>query len=114
MVWMQGETDAYLQTPTDKYIKSIQDLADIMKEAGVEHCFVIQIGNGTEDSPNNIIQDAQKQLCQIDSFFDLVSTVPAELPSEYLDSMGIHFTQDALNLIGEDAGRNTANIVAAP
>lgn len=105
MVWMQGEADANMKTGKEDYITSMKQLMDQMESVGVEKCFLIQIGNYLEQPEHhNLIQEAQIELCQQDDRIFLVSTIAAEL-DEYLDTAGIHFYQEGLNLIGTDAGR---------
>ena len=56
--------------------------------------------------------DAQLQICEKNEDIVLVSTLPAELTgADMKDEGGIHFTQKALNLIGEDAGKNAGEYV---
>ena len=105
MVWMQGEADANKETPREEYIADMQTLMDQMETAGVEACFLIQIGNHTQQPGHHTeIQEAQLELCDLDDRIFLTSVLPSQLDDE-LDEGGVHFSQKALNLIGEDAGR---------
>ena len=108
MVWFQGETDAYAETPQEKYIGEMQKLLNTLQPYGVEKCFVIQIGNvvmGDEIVDTTKMHEIQETLCETDENFVLVSTLPKELSeSPYMEDQ-IHFTQQGLNLIGEDAGK---------
>lgn len=114
MVWFQGETDAYCATTSDQYIGGMQNLLHTLQPYGVERCFLIQIGNvvmSGEPIDTSYIQAVQENLCAGDDNFILVSTLPREISeSPYMED-GIHFTQKGLNLIGEDAGRNTGKYV---
>ncbi len=109
MVWLQGETDAYVETEPEEYIEGMQELFATLKPYGMEKCFVIQIGNATmagEFVDTSKIQKTQEKLCEVDDNFVLVSTLPKTISeSPYMED-GIHFTQTGLNLIGEDAGKN--------
>ncbi len=109
MVWFQGETDAYVETSEEEYIGGMQKLLHTLQPYGVSKCFVIQIGNGVmegEAVPSELIQKTQEALCQTDENFVLISDLPKEISeSPYMED-GIHFTQEGLNLIGEDAGHN--------
>lgn len=80
----------------------------------MEKCFLIQIGDTLNDpSQNDIIMKAQLELCEESGDIVLASTVPASLSDrEHIDEGGVHFTQEALNLIGEDAGRTAGQYVA--
>ena len=114
MVWFQGETDAYVETPEEKYIGEMQKLLNTLQPYGVEKCFVIQIGNvvmGDEIVDTTKMHETQEVLCETDENFVLVSTLPKELSeSPYMEDQ-IHFTQQGLNLIGEDAGKAAGNYV---
>lgn len=107
LVWFQGETDAYTGTTAEQYIGGMQKLLNTLQPYGVEKCFVIQIGNvmmGGEKIDTSYIQKTQERLCEEDDNFILISDLPKKLEGEEYTEDGIHFTQKALNLIGEDAG----------
>ena len=114
MVWFQGETDAYVETPEEKYIGEMQKLLNTLQPYGVEKCFVIQIGNvvmGDEIVDTTKMHEIQETLCETDENFVLVSTLPKELSEPPYMEDQIHFTQQGLNLIGEDAGKAAGNYV---
>lgn len=114
MVWLQGETDAYLGTPEEQYIGGMQNLLHTLQPYGVEKCFVIQIGNGVSDGTafdTATMQSIQEKLCETDENFILVSTLPKEISELPYMEDGIHFTQEGLNLIGDDAGTNMGKYV---
>ena len=114
MVWLQGETDAYLEVPEEEYIGEMQNMLFTLQPYGVERCFVIQIGNGISDGAAfdcTVIQEAQVQLCETDENFVLVSTLGKTLSEPPYMVDGIHFTQQALNILGEDAGANAGKYV---
>lgn len=107
LVWFQGETDAYTGTTAEQYIGGMQKLLNTLQPYGVEKCFVIQIGNvmmGGKKIDTSYIQKTQERLCEEDDNFILISDLPKKLEGEEYTEDGIHFTQKALNLIGEDAG----------
>ena len=114
MVWFQGETDAYVETPQEQYIGGMQKLLNTLQPHGVEKCFVIQIGNvvmGDEIVDTTKMHEIQETLCETDENFVLVSTLPKELSEPPYMEDQIHFTQQGLNLIGEDAGKAAGNYV---
>lgn len=114
MVWFQGETDAYVETPEENYIGGMQKLLNTLQPYGVEKCFVIQIGNavmGDEIVDTAPMQKIQEKLCDADDNFILVSALPKEISEAPYMEDGIHFTQEGLNLIGEDAGQTMGNYV---
>lgn len=114
MVWLQGETDAYLEVPEEEYIGEMQKMLFTLQPYGVERCFVIQIGNGSSDGipfDCTTMQKTQEKLCEIDENFVLVSTLGKTLSEPPYMVDGIHFTQQALNILGEDAGTNAGKYV---
>ena len=116
MVWLQGETDAYLEIQKEEYIGEMQKMLFTLQPYGVEKCFVIQIGNGIYDGVAfdcTEMQKTQEQLCETDENFVLVSTLGKSLSEPPYMEDGIHFTQQALNILGEDAGTNAGKYVQA-
>lgn len=114
MVWLQGETDAYVKTSEEQYIGGMQKLLNTLQPYGVEKCFVIQIGNavmGDEAVDTASMQKIQEKLCETDDNFVLISTLPREISEPPYMEDGIHFTQKGLNFIGEDAGQCMGNYV---
>lgn len=114
MVWFQGETDAYVGTTADEYVGGMQKLLYTLQPYGVEKCFLIQIGNakmGEETVETSYIQDVQKNLCEADENFVLVSECAKTISEPPFMEDGIHFTQQGLNLIGEEAGKNAGDYV---
>lgn len=114
MVWFQGETDAYLNTTEEEYIGEMQQLLYTLQPSGVEKCFVIQIGNvemAGETVDTETMQKIQQKLCDMDDNFVLVSELPKTLGDETHMEDHIHFTQQGLNLIGADAGKNAGKYV---
>jgi hypothetical protein len=114
MVWLQGETDAYLATTSDEYIGGMQQLLHTLQPYGVEKCFVIQIGNavmGGDVIDTSYIQSVQENLCDGDENFVLVSTLAKTISQPPYMEDGIHFTQQGLNMLGEEAGTNAGAYV---
>ena len=114
MVWLQGETDAYLGTPKEQYICVMKNILNTLHQYGVEKCFIIQIGNGVMDGvpiDSATMQGIQEELCETDVNFVLISTLAKTLSEPPYMEDGIHFTQQGLNLLGEDAGKNMGEYV---
>lgn len=114
MVWFQGETDAYLNVSEESYRGEMQKMLFTLQPYGVETCFVIQIGNGIyegEAFDSARMQEIQKKLCETDENFVLVSELGKTLSEPPYMEDGIHFTQQALNLLGEDAGAHAGSYV---
>ena len=108
MIWLQGESDAALSAGQYK-----SNLIAITKEmicrTGISNCMIIRIGkkNPTDNSFNNVLQ-AQTELPREYKEFVLASTLAAGFPEEGLMSDGVHYNQEGYNLLGSDAGINTA------
>ncbi len=114
MVWFQGETDAYVGTTSDEYVGGMQSLLHTLQPYGVEKCFLIQIGNvnmGGEVVDTSYIQSVQENLCEADENFVLVSTLAKTISEPPYMEDGVHFTQQGLNLIGEEAGKNMGKYI---
>lgn len=114
MVWFQGEADANLQTTDEEYKELFYPFLDYMMQQGVERCFLIEVGPDLTDPEKTAeIMQTQLEISEEDERVVLVSTLAAELTNpEQKDEGGIHFNQTALNLIGEDAGKNAGAYVA--
>ena len=112
MVWMQGEADANKERTKEQYYADMTSLMDLMEASGVEKCFLIQIGDHVlQPDHHTEIQEAQMELCENDDRMILASDLPAKLDDK-VDETGVHFTQEALNLIGEDAGHSAGYAVS--
>ncbi len=112
MVWLQGESDGNKGTSEDEYIKGLKSIVDSMQENGVENCFLIRIGENTDDFQlHDVIIQAQTKLCSTDLDFILVSTKSVELYKLGLMRDFVHYNQGGLNIIGEEAGANAAYYV---
>lgn len=113
LVWMHGENDVCAATPTDQYVERIGGmLRQITKDTSVEKCMLIQTGRivynaGTKSlaDPNAILA-AQEQICENYDEVILISNKATVLGAEFYQSDQLHFTQQGLNKIGTDAGKN--------
>ena len=115
MLWFQGEADANLETTKEEYKTMLRQLVSYMEEQGVEACFLVELGPDlTDPAKHQEIMEAQREICEESEDIILASELPAKLTGDDMkDEGGIHFTQKALNLIGEDAGKNAGAYVAA-
>lgn len=107
MVWLQGESDGNKGTTKEDYKEALEEIVSVMKEEGVEKCFIIRIGVRTEEPGlYDTIIEAQTELCQNNEDFILISTKAVELENMGLMRDEVHYTQGGLNIIGADAGSN--------
>lgn len=113
LVWMQGENDVCAGTMVGAYVKRIgKMLKTITKDTAVERCMLIKTGSivynmGTEEEADaSKILKAQDQICKKYKQVLKVSNIAATMGADSYQADHLHFTQKALNSIGEEAGRN--------
>ena len=120
LVWLQGESDVAKYDPANNF--NYQDYFNstiwpIFKTAGVEKCFFIRIGE--YESVNNpqyndyasIIMQQQTKLTQTNPDIIMVSTLLASYKSKRMMQTEWHYTMEAYNEFGTDAGINAAYYV---
>lgn len=130
IVWMQGENDAFARMSGEMHRRNLSSFYEkVRSKTDADACMLITIPsyyNGSvQRFPSlsmevdagfdigeqyNVIQNAQKQLCKKNRNFYLISTKASSLGPSYLRSDGIHLTQEALNIVGKDAGTNAGRI----
>lgn len=109
MVWCQGESDARLETSKETYNSSLKSIIETMAENGVEKCFVVRVGNHRDDPTYyDSIMEAQTELCQTYDDAIMASTLLAGFAEQGLMKDEFHFLQEGYNIVGTDAGKNTA------
>lgn len=113
MIWCQGCTDGDLRTDPQLYRQNTETfLSAYMSDCGIDTCFLIQIGNHRDD-PNLYvpIQQAQLELAQNNQNIVLVSQSLKTFAKRGLMKDEFHYLQAGYNLVGEEAGRNTAKYI---
>lgn len=130
IVWMQGENDAFAQMSGEMHRRNVSSFYEkVSSKTHADACMIITIPSYYNGSVQRfpslamevdkgfdigeqykVIQDAQKQLCKKKRDFYLISTKASSLGPSYLRSDGIHLTQEALNIVGKDAGTNAGKI----
>ncbi|MDF2935125.1 MAG: hypothetical protein K0Q90_498 [Paenibacillaceae bacterium] len=109
MVWCQGETDGDKRMPGEEYTRKVTSMMDAMMAAGLERCYLVRIGNHRDDPERyQKIMAAQTALCQAYEHAVLVSTKFASMAAEGLMKDPFHYVQEAYNIVGNEAGSNTA------
>ena len=108
-VWCQGETDGDYNMSGTEYKIKLKSMMECIYSEGVEKCFVIRIGSH-RDLPiqYSTIIKAQTDFCEEEEEAILVSTKFAAMASRGLMKDAFHYTQAAYNMVGTEAGRNTA------
>lgn len=112
-VWLQGEADGDSSLPADSYIKNMKVISAALTRRGVEKIFVVQIGNYSGEALRySEIQQAQRDLCEQEESFVLISDILPTLDAYLHD--GYLYSQEAYELLGADAGGNAARYVLSP
>jgi|GEM_PF-1011628 len=107
MVWCQGEND---DTQTEEwYVENFNFMFEAMKEAGIEKCFLIRIGNTNPSKDERIaLMKTQTKICQTQKDVVMVATTYASMLNRGLMKDEEHYYQQAYNECGEQAGINSA------
>lgn len=115
-LWLQGEADAGRQTPLADYSERMENVFAGMREIGAEHFFVISIGSYIEEVNAEYkvryraFGELQQQMCENSENMTFVSKKLMDMPEKYMHKNN-HFLQPAYNVVGNDAGKNTAYYV---
>lgn len=109
IVWCQGESDGDDGLSKADYKTRFMTMANAWFNLGIEKIFIIRIGNN-RDYPNKYdeIIAAQTELCQEENNIIMISTKFVQMSLEGLMNDQFHFTQQAYNLVGNDAATNMA------
>lgn len=115
MLWCQGETDGDLGTDPDEYKAEFKNMFHQMKEAGIEKCFLITIGeyNGEENYDYTPIRSAQLELCEEIPDVILVGDDFYKMKAIGLMKDDFHYFQRAYNEVGRIAGKNAGEYIKA-
>lgn len=106
MLWCQGCTDGDLHTDPFVYKTETETmLHQFMREASMEVCFLIQIGNHRDD-PNLYvpIQQAQEVLTAENEDIIMVSRQFKTFAARHLMKDEFHYLQPGYDLVGGEAG----------
>ncbi len=114
MVWCQGESDGDISKPGELYRQEFTRMLDAMLDAGIEKCFFIKIGhyNGTGGWDYDEIRAAQESIAQMNENVVMVSRAFEEMKPRGLMKDEFHYFQEAYNIVGREAGENTADFVS--
>ena len=125
MIWNQGEADVskieFVNEKNEKqtYERALQNTIREMQNVGIEKCFMIRIGTiylyqGYEDKYKERYQEylnmvkEQTRIANND-WITLISTNMLTLSKcEKMMTDMVHFNQEALDIIGSEAGKNVA------
>ena len=113
MLWCQGESDGDMAKSGALYRREFECMLNTMLMAGIEKCFLIRIGhyNGSGGQDYSEIMAAQDSVSQTNENVVMVSEAFAEMKEQGLMKDDFHYFQEAYNIVGREAGENTANYV---
>lgn len=106
LVFLQGENNVIEGIPTEQYQSDIYKFSEALYQEGLDKFFMIRIGSRKDDPDafNDLIA-IQTELCRNNPNFVLASTVlSAYGGNDMVDDY--HYTQQVLNDVGDDAGKN--------
>ena len=126
-VWLQGESDAIIESTEDEYLERIVRLKNTLKnELGIEKFGIIKVGYfyctsqwhkggdyETKKRCDETIMQAQERAVAEDSDFLMLTRVCPELSMkpEYINPEASgHYNNAAMDIIGTEAGKALANI----
>lgn len=106
MLWCQGRTDGDLHTDPATYQTDTEKmLHQFMREASMEVCFLIQIGNHRDDPKLYVpIQQAQEALAAEHEDIVMVSRQFKTFAARHLMKDEFHYLQPGYDLVGGEAG----------
>lgn len=113
MLWCQGESDGDIAKSARQYTEEFNSMLDAMLGAGIEKCFLVRIGhyNGMGGQDYSEIMEAQDTIAQTNEKVVLVSKAFADMKARGLMKDEFHYFQEAYNIVGQEAGENTARCV---
>ncbi len=114
MVWCQGESDGDISKPGEVYRQEFTCMLDAMLGAGIEKCFLIKIGhyNGKGGWNYDEIRAAQETIARMNENVVMVSRAFGEMKARGLMKDEFHYFQEAYNIVGREAGENSADFVS--
>lgn len=115
MLWCQGETDGDLGTDLEEYKQRFRRLVALMREHGIELCFLITIGeyNGTAGTDYAPVRATQLELASEMDSVRLVNDDLHTMRARGLMKDDFHYYQQAYNEVGTASGKAAAAIVNA-
>ena len=122
-IWLQGESDAIIETTEEEYVSRIEIYKnDLKRDFGIERFGIIRVGYFCSQSPwyctcvntaeygkkcDETIMQAQETIVQKDSDFLMLTRICAELstkPEFITPEVPGHYNNRAMEIIGTEAG----------
>lgn len=114
LVWCQGCTDADNGMGKQEYKEKTLRLMKAFEALGVQRIFLIQIGNHREIPELYVpMQEAQEEMAAEEDEIVMVSRLFKTFRDKGLMKDSYHYKQEGYNLVGEDAGAKTGEILAS-
>ena len=128
-VWLQGESDALIQTTEEEYLgRLIAYKNDLKKDVGIHKFCIIKVGYfaatavwlkddmGVREEWDEAIQRAQERAAQTDEDFVMLTDICTKMSrhAEYINPQACgHYTNAGLERIGNVAGQSLARYAAS-
>lgn len=113
MIWLQGESDALLDTGEAEYLRQLKAFIDACKrELGIERFGMIKVGRYTNDKRDDAIMRAQEAACAEGALCLMLTHAAPELTACAACMHPMvpgHFSTLGLDTLGEIAGNAMAN-----
>lgn len=109
LVFLQGENDVIENVSLEQYLTNMNTFSTTLYNNGLDKFFMIRIGRKRSDAAlfDGMIA-TQTELCRNNPNFVLASTVlSAYQEKDMVDEY--HYTQQVLNDVGDDAGKNVGS-----
>ena len=114
-VWLQGESDAIYANSRDYYKDKLRNLKNaLFRDIGIEKFGIILVGRFTGDSRDDEIISAQKEICQNDKDFIMLTEIAEEMyrnPKYMNPFVSGHYSAKGLEHLGHIAGMSLAQTV---
>ena len=112
MVWCQGCTNADDGMAKAEYKEKTMAFFQAVKSLGVDKIFLIQIGNHREFPDRYVpMQEAQEEIAEEMEVVIMTSRLFRTFRDRGLMKDSFHYKQEAYNLVGEEAGARTGEIL---
>jgi hypothetical protein len=125
-VWLQGESDALIQTTEEEYLQRLKQFKDdLKKEITIEKFAIIKVGYFASEATwlraqkerwiewDEAIQNAQERAVKEDTDFVMLTRICPNLSkdADFINPEACgHYNNSAMEIIGTEAGNTLANL----
>ena len=118
LAWLQGESDAIVSTSCADYKQRLGALADALRtDVGLDIFGVIRVGRFVKDARDDVIMQAQDEICaEREDFLPLTDMAAAlcSQPDAMNPTVAGHYSAAGLELLGAAAGEALAKMAQMP